>query len=268
MKERDDRIDHIKAVLVSFVVAIHVLAAHDTAGTATPFMHAIRIVLYLVSIPLFFAVSGWLSRPQPIYQYYRKKFVRVLVPFYIFSALKLLYSTVVSARYAHAETLAGRLLDAFIFGRLYWFAYAIFVVLAIAPLLWRLRTRMLFVALAASVGLSCVEEYLPSVFQLKAVAALLPYFILGMLVRRIWPRFAFVPLRKTVSNMPSRALAFTGRNAWAIMFLDAFFKAFLMQVMPQRAMAPLVICLDLLLCAATCRFLSHLSGHRFLGVSK
>ena len=268
MKERDDRIDYVKAVLISSVLAIHVLAAHETAGTATPFMHTVRIVLYCTAIPLFFAVSGWLCRPQLVGEYYRKKFVRVLVPFYIFSVLKLLYGAVVSARYAHADTLAGRLADAFVFGRLYWFAYAIFGVLALAPLLWRLRTRALFAALALGVGIACTEKYMPAAFQLKAVAALLPYFILGMTARRICSRFASAAPCRTAPNVPLRALAFTGRNAWAIMFLDAFFKALLMQILPQRSMALAVICLDLLLCVAACRCLSHLPWHRFLGVSE
>lgn len=87
MKERDDRIDYVKAVLISSVLAIHVLAAHETAGTVTPFMHTARIVLYCTAIPLFFAVSGWLCRPQPICRYYRKKFVRVLVPYFILGML-------------------------------------------------------------------------------------------------------------------------------------------------------------------------------------
>ena len=268
MKERDDRIDYVKAVLISFVVAIHVLAAHETAGTATPFMHTARIVLYCTAIPLFFIVSGWLCRPQPACQYYSKKFVRVLVPFYIFSVLKLLYGAVVSARYAHADTFHGQVLDAFVFGRLYWFAYAIFGVLAVAPLLWRLRTRTLCVALAAGVGVACAEKYLPAAFQLQAVAALLPYFILGMLARRVWSRFESAAPCRTAPNAPLRALAFSGRNAWAIMFLDAFFKALLMQILPQRSMVLVVICLDLLLCVAACRCLSHLPGHRFLGVSE
>lgn len=268
MKERDDRIDYVKAVLISFVVAIHVLVAHETAGTATPFMHAIRVVLYYTAIPLFFAVSGWLCRPQPICQYYRKRFVRVLVPFYIFSALKLLYGTLVSARYAHADTFAGQILDAFIFGRLYWFAYTIFGVLALAPLLWRLRIRTLCVVLVAGIGVACAEKYVPAALQLKAVAALLPYFILGMIARRICSRFASASSHQSTSNVPLRALAFAGRNAWAIMFLDAFFKALLMHLASQRSMALVVICLDLLLCAVTCRCLSHLPGHRFLGVSK
>ena len=255
-------------MLISLVVAIHVLVAHEVAGTATHWMHTLRVFIYHISIPLFFAVSGWLCRPHPIGEYYRKKFVRVLVPFYAFSALKLLYSAVVSARYAHADSLVGRLADAFVFGRLYWFAYAIFGVLAVAPLLWRLRTWVLCVALAASVAVAYFEEYLPAVFQLEAVAALLPYFILGMTARRLCSRFIPAEAHNSASNAPLMVLAFIGRNAWAIMFLDSFFKAVLMPLMPQRSMALMIIFLDLLLCVITCKCLTYIPGHRYLGVSR
>lgn len=126
---------------------------------------------------------------------------------------------------------------------------------------------MLCGALAASIAVACVEEHLPALFQLEAVAALLPYFILGMLARRICSRLTLAESHKGAANAPLRALAFVGRNAWAIMFLDSFFKAVLMVLMPQRSMALPVICLDLLLSAIACKCLTYLPGHRFLGVS-
>ena len=314
MAGRDDRIDYLKALACLLVVCCHVIISRTGFGDYTPFLQALWQLSFTVCIPLFIGIAGWLSHAEPLRPYLLKKARRVLAPFFLFSLLKLFYSSFVSARYAHGDTLAARLADAFVFGRLYWFAYAIWVILMLAPLLWRLSLPWLSAAFAASLALSLLWARFPSWLCIDAAVSLFPCFVAGMLARRLhdagflssprgrlcargalalaglgaalyllWfpvlvpNRIVFfasaaaliLPLVWGFSRLPRGigALAFVGRNAWAIMFLDAFFKAVLLRFLDAPAAMPLVVALDLALSALACRLLARLPGSSWLGVS-
>ena len=136
-------------------------------------------LIYQVHVPLFFTISGFLCHRQPLRAYYKKKILRVLVPFWFFAFLKVFFSTVIVRHFAHADTIGGQLYDAFVIGRAYWFAYAIFLMLSIAPLFWEkdenTAPRMLFEELFSFAGgiSDQPDRKVSSVFPLRHGAAVL-----------------------------------------------------------------------------------------------
>ena len=133
-------LDYLKAFAAFLVVLGHCLSYYTAWQPLPLFAGIAEDLIYHVHVPLFFTISGFLCHRQPLRPYYKKKVLRVLVPFWFFAFLKVFFSTVIVRRFAHADTIGGQLYDAFVIGRAYWFAYAIFLMLLIAPLFWE-RTK-------------------------------------------------------------------------------------------------------------------------------
>ena len=130
-------IDYLRGFAAFLVVFGHALSYYGAAYAALPRYAAIlEDMIYQVHVPLFFVISGFLCHRQPMRPFYRKKALRILVPFWFFAALKLVYTSWISGRFAHASSLSGQLYDAFVIGQTYWFAYAIFLMFLLAPLFW------------------------------------------------------------------------------------------------------------------------------------
>ena len=135
-KRTSANLDYLKAFAAFLVVLGHCLSYYTAWQPLPLFAGIAEDLIYHVHVPLFFAISGFLCHRQPLRPYYKKKVLRVLVPFWFFAFLKVFFSTVIVRHFAHADTIGGQLYDAFVIGRAYWFAYAIFLMLLIAPLFW------------------------------------------------------------------------------------------------------------------------------------
>ena len=129
-------LDYLKAFAAFLVVLGHCLSYYTAWQPLPLFAGIAEDLIYHVHVPLFFTISGFLCHRQPLRPYYKKKVLRVLVPFWFFAFLKVFFSTAIVRHFAHADTIGGQLYDAFVIGRAYWFAYAIFLMLLIAPLFW------------------------------------------------------------------------------------------------------------------------------------
>ncbi len=319
MMKRDDRIDYLKAVACILVVCCHVFISRVEVADSSKCWSALWLLAYTICIPLFFGIAGWLNHEETLRAYLAKKTQRILVPFCLFSLLKILYSIFISSHYAHGGAILFQIADAFVFGRLYWFAYAIFGVMMLAPLFWKLSNIRLVAVFGISIVLSLLSKYFPACLQVNAVFSLLPCFIAGMFARRMCaPRFLdsrvgrlckygtlimscigailylvylfswatsyaipnkvsyflaavslIVPLIWGISHLPQGIawLAFIGRNSWAIMFFDSFFKAVLIHVFDTAYSTALVILFDVLLSALVCRLLMHVPGCFIFGVT-
>ncbi len=154
-------------------------------------------LIYHVHVPLFFTISGFLCHRQPLRPYYKKKVLRVLVPFWFFAFLKVFFSTAIVRHFAHADTIGGQLYDAFVIGRAYWFAYAIFLMLLIAPLFWekdeKTAPRKAIIGMIAAAVFSAVcsikeLSLLTEVFQISRTVKHLPFFLSGMVLRFYYPK--------------------------------------------------------------------------------
>lgn len=191
-------IDYLRAFAAFLVVFGHALSYYGAAYAALPRYAAIlEDMIYQVHVPLFFVISGFLCHRQPVRPFYRKKALRILIPFWFFAALKLVYTNWISGRFAHASSLMGQLYDAFVIGQAYWFAYAIFIMFLLAPLFWEKEEstapKKAMAAFAVFVAFNIITSVgsisvLPRVFQLGNTVKYLPFFLAGMILRVYYPR--------------------------------------------------------------------------------
>ena len=190
-------LDYLKAFAAFLVVLGHCLSYYTAWQPLPLFAGIAEDLIYHVHVPLFFTISGFLCHRQPLRPYYKKKVLRVLVPFWFFAFLKVFFSTVIVRHFAHADTIGGQLYDAFVIGRAYWFAYAIFLMLLIAPLFWekdeKTAPRKAIIGMVAAAVFSAVcsikeLSLLPAVFQISPTVKHLPFFLSGMVLRFYYPK--------------------------------------------------------------------------------
>ena len=180
--------------------AILVILAHSISYYSVSYKLVSRPIgicgnlCYAVNAAVFFVIAGMLCHKQSIGGYYLKKVKRVLIPFVLFTGLKIAYTLFISDQYAHSETLKGVLTDAFVYGRLYWFPYTIFVIFLITPLFWfgkdsgkirRIGVPALLFTVFLITDIILSAKHLENsilYFQINNVLIYLPFFLFGMLI--------------------------------------------------------------------------------------
>lgn len=158
---RDERIDVAKGALILLVVCGHFLEGSLQSGGGA---EAVYAAIYLFHMPLFVALSGYLSSRRITL---RKVFRRIVVPLII------------------AE-IAYRILDALFFGRNYpvfqpywilWYLVSLAVWLAVWPVWQRLRFPL---ATAIVVGLCAgFPDFVGLLFSLSRIFVFFPFFVIG-----------------------------------------------------------------------------------------
>ena len=182
---------YLKAFAIYLVIIGHALSYYtDTFQRLSAWGATTVKLIYLVHVPLFFAIAGYLNHRQPLGTYYQKKVLRLLVPFITFSFLKLLYTNAISAEFSHAEGFTAQLIDAFVYGRLYWFIYCMWFIYLIAPLLW-LSPLIPAIVLPLLLALNEVNEIRglwrtdnTTPFQLGRISIYGVFFIMGYVCRQ------------------------------------------------------------------------------------
>lgn len=163
IKKRSDYIDYLKAIAIILVVVGHSFSyIIDKEQFSCSDLNAIQTLIYSVHVPLFFVVGGGLCHCQPFKKYLYKKINRLLIPFFFFSLLKIFYANFINASLAHATTLSGQFYDAFVLGRLYWFPYVLFLCYVIAPLFWRLSSKVNALICFSCLFLSVFQPIFPA----------------------------------------------------------------------------------------------------------
>jgi fucose 4-O-acetylase-like acetyltransferase len=182
-KERDLRLDVLKAVAMCLVVLGHViLYAYNNDATRAPVpLAAAFSILSVLDVPLFVFVSGYLAPSAAGARWVGRRALQLLVPYAA-------WNVVIWAVTDRTNPLAW-LLSAVVWldqkSNPVWFLYTLFVLSALWALLGRNRTVLLTVAAA------CVFvplERLPY-FSMRYLVMLFPVFVAGRLVgeRRFEP---------------------------------------------------------------------------------
>lgn len=204
MTVRSRRIDTLKAMAIFLVIFGHALNYYrSNIGTLSEPWALLRTTAMRVNVPLFLTVSGWLCHRQPIRSYARKKFLRLLVPFFFFVSLKIV-SSIIIGRFLHGDTLMAQLVDGFLIGTPYWFVYAICWMYALAPFFWNsdFSVRSLAIAMVGFIFISIVVSFrgvsLPTWFQFNNAVPYIPYFLLGMLLQQNPEILSFFRSRKNI----------------------------------------------------------------------
>ena len=191
---RKTYLDYMKALGAILVILAHSISTYSETFKLVP--RPVGIVgnlCYAVNASVFFVIAGYLCHSQKILPFYGKKITKILVPFVAFSLLKIAYTFLLNSSYAHSDTLSGILQDAFLYGRLYWFPYTLFIIFLTAPLFWHTEGKTdnirLFAAVAATVAFAILNEYLSLtgkensilLLQINNECKYMPFFLMGVI---------------------------------------------------------------------------------------
>ena len=226
-------LDYLKAFAAFLVVLGHCLSYYTAWQPLPLFAGIAEDLIYHVHVPLFFTISGFLCHRQPLRPYYKKKVLRVIV-----------------RHFAHADTIGGQLYDAFVIGRAYWFAYAIFLMLLIAPLFWEKDEKTAprkaiigMIAAAVFCAFCSIKELslLTEVFQISRTVKHLPFFLSGMVLRYYYPKLKEFFDRRRI---PALCLAAAITAASALCFaLQLKIDAYLRLLVTSYALMALLLAL-------------------------
>lgn len=173
-KQRDERLDVLKAVAIGLVVLGHLVRAAYGEATSAPLgLAAAFSVLSILDVPLFVFISGYLASPTADGRWLGRRALQLLVPYASWIALRwaLFYRTD-GLGWIWRSIVWGNETNAL------WFLYALFVVCALYVLVRRSRVAMLALALACALAPAALLPY----FSLRYIAMLFPVFVAGRLV--------------------------------------------------------------------------------------
>lgn len=193
MKKRNMTIEYLRAFAIILVVLGHCLSYYSNTVAMTRPVKMIFELIYSVHVPLFFFISGYLCHRQEKKEFIKKKIIYILIPFFVFSVLKILYSGLLSNEFAHAEGVFSQIYDAFICGNLYWFSYSLFLMFIIMVFFWNFDEKVEKVLISiftiVIIGFNILMLYLKididslSILQFGKTIRYIPFFTLGYLFK-------------------------------------------------------------------------------------
>ncbi len=249
-------ISYLKAMAIFLVILGHCFSYYSRTHELSAALDLMVKLIYHVHVPTFFVIAGFLCHKQKVSAFYKKKLIRLLIPFWFFAFLKLLYSNLISSEFVHADSLFQQIYDAYILGSVYWFAYGICAVFLTAPLFWenmdQKHPKKALVGLIVSIIFNILYDgfqgsFLPDVFQIKKALFHLPFFLSGYVIR-----FYYDPIRKwllktwklmlmlsfaVIVGISILHLMHVSVNTFAIQYIAAFalmgFMVWLSAVLPE-----------------------------------
>ena len=190
-KEKSLVISYLRAIAIILVIIHHSMSygigyIGEPGGVYMGFLEVINCV----HVPLFFMISGYLCRAQSVSGYYRKKLLHILVPFFVFSSVKLAYNLMFEG-FGHSDSVGGEFLSAYVFGEYYWFSYALMLMFLAAPLLWKIKSKVGLIATLSGVLVVNITggflDFLPQgeVFQIDRAFVFSSWFLFGYVLKQL-----------------------------------------------------------------------------------
>lgn len=178
-----ESLNYLKAFAITLVVAHHVID-YAVLTDLHPIIVTLKDLIQSIHVPLFFLIAGYLCHEQNLTKFFSKKIERIIFPFITFTTLKLIYTNLISNEYAHGATLPDQIIDAFLYGSLYWFIYPMFIFFLCAPLLWKSK-RINIVIFVTLLLINGYVGYPTSTFlQLWPAFFNACFFVAGILIQQ------------------------------------------------------------------------------------
>jgi len=198
---RNTVLDWLRALAILMVVTVHTWSLSHIDSTAYPVLALCYKLFYRCGVPLFVMISGALQLSTPVSSirlYYRKRYIRILVPFIFWSIIVYALSCIAS-KYAEVHSIQDALthyLPYLLTNRIneaYWFMGLIIVLYGLTPFLQRAlapcsRKGLILICLTWLCFL-VAKAYFPSLYLLQYTSRLthfLGFYILGYLLYREW----------------------------------------------------------------------------------
>lgn len=200
-KVHNTLLDWLRAIAILMIVTVHTWSLAHIDSSVHPILALCYRLFYQCGVPLFVMISGALQLSSPIpsvQNYYKKRYIRILVPFVFWSIIVYLLSCW-TGKYEGIHTLWDVLSHYVPFlltnriNEAYWFMGLIIVLYGITPYLQRALApcsrRELGIIGACWLGFVIVRNIFPGFYLLEYTSHLtyfLGYYILGYWLYREW----------------------------------------------------------------------------------
>lgn len=218
-KSRNALLDWLRVLAIIMIATVHTWSLAHVDAELHPVLFSIYNGFYRWGVPLFVMLSGALqlsASPMPIGEFYKKRYKRILIPFFIWSTVVYIISCIIG-KYANIHSFS----DAMIYylpylltnriNEAYWFIGLIIVLYAITPFIQKAllecsRKQLILICIIWFLYI-IIRHYFPAFELLKYSSKLtifLGYYILGYLLYREWGQKIIVKqstLIRTVSDI-------------------------------------------------------------------
>ena len=198
-RKRNILLDWLRSLAIIMIVTVHTWSLAHIDSSVHPILAMCYKLFYQCGVPLFVILSGALQLSSPISsfrQYYKKRYIRILVPFIFWSIIVYMLSCF-AGKYDEVNTIWDGLSHYLPFlmsnsiNETYWFMGLIIVLYGITPFLQRAlapcsRRELVFIV-AFWISFVICRNNFPDLYLLKFSSLLtyyLGFYILGYLLYR------------------------------------------------------------------------------------
>lgn len=200
-KTRNTLLDWLRALAILMIVTVHTWSLAHIDSSVHPILALCYRLFFQCGVPLFVMISGALQLSSPITffgQYYKKRYIRILVPFVFWSIIVYILSCFIG-KYEDVHSLWEGLTHYIPFlltnriNEAYWFMGLIIVLYGITPFLQRALApcgrKDLIIICLCWLCFVITRKFFPSFYLLEYSSRLtyfLGFYILGYLLYREW----------------------------------------------------------------------------------
>ncbi len=169
VKQRNNRVDNIKAILIFLVVFGHMLELASA--------RRIYLIIYSFHMPAFIFVTGYYAKFKP-----RKILLELIMPYILFQTLYLLFDG-----YINGEAVTLQYTKPY---WLMWYLLTIIIYYLLLPLIRTDNKKQRLLIFILSVAISLLAGYDTSIgyyMSLSRTLVFLPFFVLGNYIGNGWP---------------------------------------------------------------------------------
>lgn len=200
-------INIVKGVAMLMVIMGHSFCQYpiDLSSTTPEVM---QNIIRFAQMPVFFLASGFLyNRFEPFNSFISKKSKRIILPFIVFSLISIALR-IVAAPFSHSGRVpVAELFVDLLCGKIYWFLYALMIIMVVCRLVSQKTKYLAFVAILSLfvyVGVWHADVEL----IVKRIAYYLLFFILGILLRTHYSHIYYAISRFAIWLLPVSVVAY------------------------------------------------------------
>lgn len=179
-------IDSLKGFAIFMVVLGHAIIHFPVDLHQVPWCETLFRMVSGLHMPLFFAISGFCFSFRGSYrEFLRKKFRRILLPYYVFNLIALVPRALLPQFVNRPQSVTDSLIDILLYGGEYWFLLTLFLIFTFYPVIyrWQAQSRNRQIAVAAICLVLSLVRIETEVLTLNLISGYLFFFNLGVLLK-------------------------------------------------------------------------------------
>ena len=201
MKRHYRQIDILKGIAIAMVILGHSIIVYPVnLNTEYAWCNYLHCFVSSAHMPLFFAVSGFCFGFHDWKTHLKKKTMRIIIPFVVFSGMGVFVNALFGAFINGPKSVKDSMIG-ILTGSSNWFLYTLFIIFLIFPFIMRIfENREKGLILVVLFGILQLFDFWPTMFCIDRVVKYIFYFSLGYCFKlesvensRLWIKYlAFV----------------------------------------------------------------------------